>query len=59
MRKNLIFSEEPELDILQYVWFFGMSLPNEEVIKVNAEFIKFVPACDIPQGSYIAFDLRF
>lgn len=59
MRKNLIFSEEPKLDVLQYMWFFGMPLPNEEVIKVNVEFVKFVPACDIPRGSYIKFDLRF
>lgn len=36
-----------------------MPLSNEEVIKVNAEFMKFVPACDIPQGTYIKLDLRF
>lgn len=59
MRKNLIFSEEPKLDILQYMWFFGKPLTNEEVIKVNVEFVKFVPACDVPRGLYIKFDLRF
>lgn len=59
MRKNLIFSEEPKLDILQYMWFFGKPLTNEEVIKVNVEFVKFVPACDVLHGLYIKFDLRF
>ena len=39
-----------------YMWFFGKPLPNEEVIKVNVEFMKFMPACNIPDGSYIIFD---
>lgn len=41
------------------MWFLGMPLANEEVIKVNVEFVKFLPACNTPQGSYIKSDLRF
>lgn len=39
--------------------FFGKPLPNEEVIKVNVELVKFMPACNIPDGIYGRFDRSF
>lgn len=39
--------------------FFGKPLPNEEVIKVNVELVKFMSACNIPDGIYVRFDRGF